>query len=89
MLWMLWMLSQEGKSLLMQGVEKGHTDVVRLLLLRGADPDKQDQDGWTALHFGAKENRVGVTAKPRETGLHDSPRVRAPGAWPAPRPPGA
>jgi ankyrin repeat protein len=27
----------------------GHTEVARLLLDRGADPELEDGDGWTAL----------------------------------------
>ena len=33
--------------------EKGHKDVVQLLLDRGADPNKADKGRWTPLHEAA------------------------------------
>ncbi|TMW63629.1 hypothetical protein Poli38472_002570 [Pythium oligandrum] len=31
----------------------GDTDAIEALLMSGTDPNSQDSDGWTALHFGA------------------------------------
>jgi hypothetical protein len=36
-----------------QAVLDDNRMVVRLLLLHGADPDRPDEDGWTALHAAA------------------------------------
>ncbi|MBI3583502.1 MAG: ankyrin repeat domain-containing protein [Nitrospinae bacterium] len=34
----------------------GKTEIVKLLLEKGANPDAQDEQGWTALLWAAKEN---------------------------------
>ena len=39
---------------------EGHTDIVKLLLNLGAEPDKPVAKGWTALHFAAYCDNKGV-----------------------------
>jgi ankyrin repeat protein len=40
---------------------KGETDIIDLLIKRGANVNQLDDDGWSALHFaGAQENRDSV-----------------------------
>mmetsp|Transcript_19499 Transcript_19499/g.32463 ORF Transcript_19499/g.32463 Transcript_19499/m.32463 type:complete len:1284 (-) Transcript_19499:297-4148(-) len=41
------------RTALMYAVKSGHEEVLRLLLKAGADTDKQDEAGNTALHFAA------------------------------------
>jgi hypothetical protein len=43
------MSSSQGKTALMFGASRGHAQVIRLLLKRGADPNRQDTWGLTAL----------------------------------------
>jgi ankyrin repeat protein len=40
--------------------DRGHGEVVRILLERGADPTMQDKDGWTAFHFASSRGHVEV-----------------------------
>ena len=35
---------------LYEALSRGKTDIVRLLLDRGADANAGDKDGWTSLH---------------------------------------
>ncbi|EFJ48139.1 hypothetical protein VOLCADRAFT_35590, partial [Volvox carteri f. nagariensis] len=41
------------ETALMLAAQRGHVDVLRVLLGRGAQATAVDQRGWTALHFGA------------------------------------
>ena len=47
---------------LMRASDRGHEAVVRLLLLRGAEQELQDRDGFTALHWAVFGDRPGVVA---------------------------
>ena len=43
---------------LMLAASRGHGDLVRLLIERGADVDRQERDaGWSALIWAAKDGR--------------------------------
>lgn len=42
--------------------EKGSTEVVRILLENGADPNWSEKDGWTALHWAARNNHPATVA---------------------------
>ncbi|KAJ1382996.1 ankyrin repeat-containing domain protein, partial [Ochromonadaceae sp. CCMP2298] len=39
---------------------KGHLDVLRLLLEKGADTDAKDVDGMTALHWASQQGHPEV-----------------------------
>ncbi len=64
---------------------EGHAAAVRDLVARGADPDRQDRNGWTALHFAAQarsvagaEALIAAGAGPDLTDAHgNGPLVRA------------
>lgn len=43
------MRTSEGETLLMLASKHGHTETVRLLLEKGADPEARDQNGNSAL----------------------------------------
>ena len=43
---------------LINAAMKGHTEVVTLLLARGAAPASKDVSGWTALHWATKEGHT-------------------------------
>jgi Fem-1 family protein b len=47
-------------SCLMIAGFRGHADVVRFLLEKGADPDVSAKCGATALHFAASDGHLGV-----------------------------
>lgn len=44
---------EHGYTALLEAVEQGHVDVVRLLLERGADPYRKSQMGWDAFSYPA------------------------------------
>jgi hypothetical protein len=51
----------DGLSPLMVSASKGHADIVRWLLVNGADPSLQTHEcGSIALHFAAKSGQVDV-----------------------------
>src|SRR5437868_6467495 len=39
-----------GSTARMDGAAKGRTDVVQVLLARGGEVNRQNDDGWSALH---------------------------------------
>ncbi|HSR51298.1 MAG TPA: ankyrin repeat domain-containing protein [Acidobacteriota bacterium] len=47
-----------GQTPLMAAAAKGHSDVVKTLLERGANPDRWNGEGWTPLHLAAREGHV-------------------------------
>ena len=49
-----------GWTALITAAMNNRTDVVRCLLGKGADVDKQDRSGWTALHVASIENNTDV-----------------------------
>ncbi|CAG0910827.1 unnamed protein product, partial [Cyprideis torosa] len=44
---------ETGATALHVAAAKGYLEVIRVLLLGGADPDAQDFEGWTPLHAAA------------------------------------
>jgi len=48
---------QDGMTLLMNAIleEAVDTSIVRLLIERGVDINASDSEGWTALHFAARD----------------------------------
>jgi ankyrin repeat protein len=59
-----------GQTLLHYAARKGRGDIVQALLDAGANPDVQDNEGWTPLQYAqnngvdARGNRVRTTAQP-------------------------
>ena len=51
---------RESGSPLTQAAMEGHTDVVYLLLDKGAEPNMATPNGSTPLHYGASEGHQGV-----------------------------
>jgi ankyrin repeat protein len=53
----------------------GHAEVVGLLLERRADPMNQDSDGFTVLHWAARNGHVAVVQRllqrPEGTGVEE------------------
>lgn len=50
-----------GGSILMEAACLGHQEIVALLLAHGADPQKQDKDGLTAIYWaGGHQDIVGL-----------------------------
>ena len=49
-----------GLTALIAAASYNQTNVVRCLLYKGADVNKQTGSGWTALHEASIENRTGV-----------------------------
>ena len=45
-----------GRDMLMLATDRGYTEIVRLLLKAGADPNK----GWTAVRHSVNENKIAV-----------------------------
>ena len=39
----------------------GHLDVTKYLISEGAEVNRGDNDGWTALHLAAQEGHLDVT----------------------------
>jgi len=62
-----------GDTALASAALAGHEAIVRLLLERQVDPN---QEGWSALHYAAFENRGAVAALLLAAGAH--PNARAP-----------
>jgi len=50
---------QDGMTLLMNAVleEQPDPEVIQALLDRGADVNAKDHDGWTTLHFAARDQK--------------------------------
>ena len=44
---------KDGESPLIFASEEGHLDVVKYLVSKGADPNKQDARGYTPIDFAA------------------------------------
>lgn len=55
--------SLDGISALMEAVLAKRLDLVDLLIQRGADVSAQDNAGYTALHFAARDNEVAIAER--------------------------
>jgi ankyrin repeat protein len=55
-------LRQNGQTPLHLAISKGHTEITKLLISRGADVNAKDNDGLTSLHRAAYEGHA-VTAE--------------------------
>ncbi|XP_077535280.1 uncharacterized protein LOC144147096 isoform X2 [Haemaphysalis longicornis] len=62
--------NKDGDTALVLAARKGHWSIVESLVLAGADINKADRDGNTALHFSLKE------ARKQSTRLQDMPTSR-------------
>ncbi|MFB2835251.1 ankyrin repeat domain-containing protein [Floridanema evergladense] len=49
-----------GRSALMYAAESGHPEIVRVLLLSGANPDRQDAVNYTALALAAENRHLNI-----------------------------
>ena len=68
-----------GQTALMWASAEGHSDVVELLLSRGADSGVRSNAGFTALLFAAREGHIGAvrTLLDRGASLNESLRAEA------------
>lgn len=62
--------NQDGVSALIQASEKGHTEIVRMLLDKDADDDMQDWMGHTALRVAERSGRDETAAVLIEHAAH-------------------
>ena len=60
-------------SALYEAANRGHTEILQLLLQAGTDPDKSKNLGWTPLHAAVANNRRDVAQLLLENGA--DPRV--------------
>ncbi len=51
----------EGSTALMLACGKGYTDVAKILLDKGADPNARNMNGWTSLMGAAANGHEGAT----------------------------
>ncbi len=73
-------LAEEGPSArLTAAAARGDVASVRRLLAEGADPDRGDRAGWTALHEAVRAGHEGVLRALLEAGASPDPRSRARG----------
>lgn len=54
---------------------KGHEAVVGFLVDRGASIELEDNDGWTALNYAAKNGHFGAVAILLERGVEIGPKT--------------
>jgi ankyrin repeat protein len=52
--------SNKAPRTLHQAAATGDTDVVKLLLAKGADVNAKEDDGWTPLHWAARNGHKAV-----------------------------
>ncbi len=53
--------AKDGVHLLAYAAGAGHASTVSMLLMHGAEIDKTDTSGWTALHFATSNGQLKVT----------------------------
>ncbi|KAI8048050.1 ankyrin repeat-containing domain protein [Gilbertella persicaria] len=51
---------EAGWTPLLIAVSAGHTDVVKLLLEKGADPSLENETSQSVLHYAASKNRLEI-----------------------------
>lgn len=63
-----------GWTVLMSASQKGYTEIVRLLLEKGANPNIQDQNGWTSLTWAIQSGHIDVVRLLLEKGANPNLR---------------
>ncbi|KAA0163168.1 hypothetical protein FNF28_04395 [Cafeteria roenbergensis] len=69
-----WANRRSGQSPLIKAAQKGHVELMRVLLDRGADLEAKDNNGWTALIWAARNCHVEAVALLLDRGA--DPEVR-------------
>ena len=69
-------VSQMNDTPLIWASEKGSTECVKKLLDAGADPNKFEFDGWSALHWASRNGHLDVVVLLLERGARLDPRDR-------------
>lgn len=60
---------ENGNTVLHVAAERGHVEVVELLIIEGAGPDMANRLGWTPLHLSAQNQHVDCATVLLEAGI--------------------
>ena len=69
-------ITKDGSTALMYATHRGDIDIVRLLLERGADPNKQTKDGWTPLMYATEKGNIDIVRLLLENGADPTKRTK-------------